>query len=236
MEVNDMSDVNTNIDKKKLIIKVVIRFTFAFVMMALLFFLPARTIYFWEAWVFMALLLIPAICLLFYLLKKDPEVLEKRMQIKEKEKEQKLLMKISSLFFIGALLIPGFDKYYGWSNMPLWLKIIGDIMVFLGYIMFVVVLLQNRYASRIIEVQKKQKVIDTGLYSVVRHPMYDAFLLLYGFAPLALGSYWMLLGNVHLIFVIVFRILNEEKVLMKELAGYEEYMQKVRYRLIPGLW
>ena len=231
-----MSDVNTNINKKKMTMKVIIRFTIAFAMMVLLFFLPARTINFWEAWVFMGILFIPAICVLFYLLKKDPEVLEKRMRIKEKEKEQKLLMKISSLFFIGALLVPGFDKYYGWSNMPLWLKIIGDIMVFLGYIMFVVVLLQNRYASRIIEVDKKQKVIDMGLYSVVRHPMYDAFLLLYGFSPLALGSYWMLLGNISLILVIVFRILNEEKVLKKELTGYKEYMQKVKYRLIPGLW
>jgi protein-S-isoprenylcysteine O-methyltransferase Ste14 len=231
-----MNNVNTKIDKKNLIMKVIIRFTTVFVMMALLFFLPARTIYFWEAWVFMALLLIPATCLLSYLIRKDPEVLEKRMKLKEKEKEQKLIMSISSLFFIGALLIPGFDKYYGWSNMPLWLKIFGDIMVFLGYIMFIVVLLQNRYASRIIEVDEKQKVIDTGLYSVVRHPMYDAFLLLYGFTPLALGSYWMLLGDVHLILVIVFRTLNEEKVLMKELDGYKEYMQKVRYRLIPGLW
>ena len=231
-----MNDVNTNINKKKFIMMVIIRFTIIFVMMALLFFLPARTIYFWEAWVFMILLFIPAICLLFYLIRKDPEVLEKRMKMKEKEKEQKLIMSLSSLFFIGALLIPGFDKYYGWSNIPLWLKIFGDIMVFLGYIMFVAVLLQNRYASRIIELQEKQKVIDTGLYSVVRHPMYDAFLLLYGFAPLALGSYWMLLGNVLLIFVIVFRILNEEKVLKKELAGYKEYAQKVKYRLIPGLW
>jgi protein-S-isoprenylcysteine O-methyltransferase Ste14 len=231
-----MNDVNTNIDKKKLIMKVIIRFTTAFVLLALLLFLPARTIYFWEAWVFMALLFIPAIFVFFYLSRKDPELLEKRIKMKEKEKEQKLIMSISLLFFIGAFLLPGFDKYYGWSNIPLWLKIFGDIMVFLGYIMFVVVLLQNRYASRIIELQEKQKVIDTGLYSVVRHPMYDAVLLLYGFAPLALGSYWMLLGNVHLVLVIVFRILNEEKVLKKELAGYIEYMQKVRYRLIPGLW
>ena len=231
-----MNNVNTNINKKKFIIKVIVRFSAIIVMMLLLILLPARTIYFWEAWVYMALLFIPATCLLFYLIKKDPEVLEKRMKVKEKEKEQKLIMSISSLFFVGALLIPGFDKYYGWSNIPLWLKIFGDIMVFLGYIMFIVVLLQNRYASRIIELQEKQKVIDTGLYSVVRHPMYDAFLLLYGFSPLALGSYWMLLGNVSLILVIVFRILNEEKVLKKELAGYEEYMQNVKYRLIPGLW
>ena len=231
-----MNNVNTNIDKKKFIIKVIVRFSAIIVMMLLLILLPARTIYFWEAWVYMALLFIPATCLLFYLIKKDPEVLEKRMKVKEKEKEQKLIMSISSLFFVGALLIPGFDKYYGWSNIPLWLKIFGDIMVFLGYIMFIVVLLQNRYASRIIELQEKQKVIDTGLYLVVRHPMYDAFLLLYGFTPLALGSYWMLLGDVHLIFVIVFRTLNEEKVLMKELDGYKEYMEKVRYRLIPGLW
>ncbi|NIR06603.1 MAG: isoprenylcysteine carboxylmethyltransferase family protein [Candidatus Aminicenantes bacterium] len=231
-----MSNVNTNIDKKNLIKKVIIRITIAFVMLVLLFFLPARTIYFWEAWVFMAILFTPAICLLFYLYKKDPELLEKRMKMKEKEKEQKVLMKISLFFFIGTFLLPGFDKYYGWSSIPLWLKIFSDMMVLLGYIMFVVVLLQNRFASRVIEVQEKQKVIDTGLYSVVRHPMYDAVFLIYGFAPLALGSYWMLIGSVYLIFVVVFRILNEEKVLIKELEGYKEYMQKVRYRLIPGLW
>jgi protein-S-isoprenylcysteine O-methyltransferase Ste14 len=231
-----MSIVNTNIDKKKLLKKVIARIPALFIIMSLLLFLPARTIYFWEAWVFMAILFTPAICLLFYLYKKDPELLEKRIKMKEKEKEQKLLMKIALFFFIGTFLLPGFDKYYGWSSVPLWLKIFSDIMVFLGYIMFVVVLLKNRYASRVIEVQKKQKVIDTGLYSVVRHPMYDAVFLIYGFAPLALGSYWMLIGNVYLIFVIVFRILNEEKILVKELAGYMEYMQKVRYRLIPGLW
>jgi len=231
-----MSDVNTNIDKKNLIKKVIVRITIVFVMLALLFFLPARTIYFWEAWVFMAILFTPAICLLFYLYKKDPELLEKRMKMKEKEKEQKILMKLSLFLFIGAFLLPGFDKYYGWSSIPLWLKIFSDIMVFSGYIMFVVVLLQNRFASRVIEVQEKQKVIDTGLYSVVRHPMYDAVFLIYGFAPLALGSYWMLIGSAYLIFVVVFRILNEEKVLINELPGYKEYMQKVKYRLIPGLW
>jgi protein-S-isoprenylcysteine O-methyltransferase Ste14 len=231
-----MSNENMNIDKKNLIKKVIIRFTTAFVMMALLFFLPARTIYFWEAWVFMTLLFTPAVCFFFYLYKKDPELLEKRMKIKEKEKEQKVLMKISLFFFLGTFLLPGFDKYYGWSSIPLWLKIFSYMMVLLGYIIFVVVLLQNRFASRIIEVQEKQRVIDKGLYSVVRHPMYDTVFLIYGFAPLALGSYWMLIGSVYLIFIVVFRILNEEKVLIKELEGYQEYMQKVRYRLIPGLW
>ncbi len=231
-----MNDVNTNIDKKKLLKTVITRAPVAFVMMALLFFLPARTIYFWEAWVFLAILFIPAACVLTYLYREDPELLVKRMKMKEKEKEQKHLQLFSSLFFIAMFLVPGFDKYYGWSSVPLWLKIFSAAVVLLGYLMFFVVIRQNRYASRVIEIQEKQKVIDTGLYSVVRHPMYDAVLLLYCFAPLALGSYWTLIGDIIILFIIIFRIVNEEKVLMRELEGYTEYMQKVKYRLIPALW
>ncbi|HLP60747.1 MAG TPA: isoprenylcysteine carboxylmethyltransferase family protein [Candidatus Deferrimicrobium sp.] len=231
-----MSDINENIDKKRLLRVIIIRTPISFLMMALLLFLPARTINYWEAWVFLAILFIPASFVLIYLYRKDPELLVKRMKMKEKEKEQKFLQLFSSFFFIVMFLIPGFDKYYGWSSVPLWLKIFSAAMVLLGYIMFFVVLRQNRYASRVIEIQDKQKVIDTGLYAVVRHPMYDAVLLLYGFAPLALGSYWALIGVIFILFILRFRVVNEEKVLMKELEGYKEYMKKVRYRLIPGLW
>lgn len=231
-----MKQENISIDKKKLLKTVIIRGTSAFAMLALLLFLPARTVNFWEAWVFIGLLYTPATFFLIYLYRKDPELLEKRMKMREKEKEQKFLVKISSLFFIGAFLIPGFDKYYGWSSVPLWLTIFSDMAALFGYVICVVVLLQNRFASRIIEIQEKQKVIDTGLYSIVRHPMYIGVLILYGFAPFALGSFWMLAGSVYLVFIIVFRILNEEKVLAKELTGYKEYMEKVKYRLIPGIW
>ncbi|MDQ1355271.1 MAG: hypothetical protein QG657_5581 [Acidobacteriota bacterium] len=231
-----MNDINTNIDKKKLLKVIITRAPLSFVMMALLFFLPARTINYWEAWVFLAILFIPAAFVLIYLYREDPELLVKRMKMREKQKEQKLLQLFSSLFFIAMFLVPGFDKYYGWSSVPLWLKLFSTALVLLGYIMFFVVLRQNRYASRVIEIQDKQKVIDTGLYSVIRHPMYDAVLVLYGFAPLALGSYWALIGDIIILFILIFRIVNEEKVLMRELEGYTEYMKKVRYRLIPGLW
>lgn len=231
-----MNNINGNINKKRLLKVIITRAPIAFVMMALLLFLPARTIHYWEAWVFLAILFIPASFVLIYLYRKDPELLVKRMKMKEKEKEQKFLQLFSALFFIIMFLTPGFDKYYGWSSVPLWLKIFSAAMVLLGYIMFFVVLRQNSYASRVIEIQDKQKVIDTGLYAVIRHPMYDAVLLLYGFAPLALGTYWALIGDIIILFILIFRVVNEEKVLMKELDGYTEYMKKVRYRLIPGLW
>lgn len=231
-----MNDLNTNIDKKKLLKVIITRAPVAFLMMALLFFLPARTIHYWEAWVFLVMLFIPVAFVLIYLYRENPELLVKRMKMKEKEKEQKFLQLFSSLFFIAMFLVPGFDKYYGWSRVPLWLKIFSLAMVLLGYFIFFIVIRQNRYASRVIEVQDKHKVIDTGLYSVVRHPMYDGILMLYGFAPLALGSYWALIGDIIILFIFIFRVVHEEKVLIKELEGYTEYMKKVRYRLIPGLW
>ena len=140
------------------------------------------------------------------------------------------------LFFFAAFLIPGFDKRFGWSSVPLEVIIIADAIVVGGYLLFVIVLRENRYASRIIEVEKKQKVITTGPYAFVRHPMYSGVLLMYGFSPLALGSYWGMIPNALLILLIVARIRNEEKVLKQELEGYREYTQKVKYRLVPGIW
>jgi len=199
-------------------------------------FLPAGTFDYWQAWAYLAILIVPMIFVLAYLIRRDPELLQRRMRMREKETEQKLVIKLSIVFFVIAFLIPGFDKRLGWSSVPLEVIVGADVIVLAAYMVFVLVLRENRYASRIIEVEQKQKVVTTGPYAVVRHPMYTGALLMYGFSPLALGSYWGMIPNLLLVVLIVTRIRNEEKILKRELEGYREYTQKVRYRLVPGIW
>jgi protein-S-isoprenylcysteine O-methyltransferase Ste14 len=158
------------------------------------------------------------------------------MKTKEKEKTQKLIIKLSIIPFIISFLIPGFDYRFNWSAVPLWLVIMATVIMLIGYGMFFVVIRQNSYASRVIEIQEKQKVIDTGLYSVVRHPMYLSNLLIYLSIPLVLGSFYSLMTMCLFLFVFYFRIKNEEGVLSKELPGYSDYLKKVKYRLIPYIW
>lgn len=209
----------------------------AILLMAAMFCLPAGTIAYWEAWILIAILVLPAAGVFLYFIQKDPAVLMRRMKTREKEKEQKSLMKYSVLFYFFAFLIPGFDRRYGWSDVPWWLVAIADILVFLGYLLFVAVIRENRYASRVVEVEKGQQVVTTGPYAVVRHPMYVSNLLIYTFAPLALGSYWaMPITAGGILFILVRRILNEEIVLLRDLPGYHEYTQTTRYRLIPRIW
>lgn len=222
--------------KNALIKKIILRFGMFIVVMGLMFFLPAGTIKYWEAWVYIAILVIPMIIFLLYLIKHDPELLERRMRMKEKETEQKTITKIGSLIFIIIYLIPGFDQRHGWSSVPVAIIIIADIIILCGYLLFVRVLLENSYASRIVEVEQQQKVITTGPYKIVRHPLYLAVLLMYSFGPLALASYWAMIGSVLLILILVARIKNEEKVLSRELEGYQDYLQKTKYRLAPGIW
>jgi len=231
-DIKTKGRINTKNFKTSVIIKIILAFDF----LCIMFFLPAGTFLYWQAWIYMALLFIPMTFLLIYLIKHDPKLLESRMRMKEKVIEQKRIIKISWVFFLFAYLIPGFDIRYGWSHVPLWVIIVAEILVLAGYLMFAVVLRHNSYASRIIEVQKKQKVISTGPYAIVRHPMYSAILIMYIASPLALGSYWALLPTLAIPIVIIARILNEEKVLKKELKGYTEYTHKVRYRLIPSIW
>jgi protein-S-isoprenylcysteine O-methyltransferase Ste14 len=171
-----------------------------------------------------------------YLFKNNPELLERRMRMRERQTTQKLAIGLSFLFYLPAFIIPGLDVRFGWSNVPLVVVVIADVIVLLAYLMFVVVLKTNSYASRIVEVEKGQKVITTGPYAVIRHPMYLAVLILYGFSPLALGSYWAMLLLVLLILFLVIRIRGEEKELLENLEGYKEYTLKTRYRLLPGIW
>jgi protein-S-isoprenylcysteine O-methyltransferase Ste14 len=231
-----MENKNKQLSKGRLIIMVCVRFIPGFFVLGGMFFLPAGTFAYWEAWTYIAVLFIPMFFVFIYLVKKEPELLARRMKMKEKEAEQKLIIKLSYIPFLVAFLLPGLDKRFGWSNVPVVVVLIADILVLLGYGIFFLVLKENPYASRIVEVEPEQTVITSGPYARVRHPMYSGVLLLYIFSPLALGSYWAIIPTIFIIPVILARILSEEKILLRDLDGYEEYMQKTRYRLIPGIW
>ena len=206
------------------------------IFMGLMLFLPAGLLDYWQAWIYCGVLFIPVSFVIFYFLKKDPELLERRMRMREKEEKQKTIIKTAYIFFFIGFIIPGLDHRYHWSNVPVLLVIVANAIVLSGYILVFFVLRENSYASRIIEVEKGQKVITTGPYAIVRHPMYLGVLLMYLSTPLALGSYWALIFFLPLLPLIVVRLLNEEEVLLRELPGYKEYCQKTRYRLIPFIW
>ena len=230
------STTNLSVNRNLLLKKVSVRLLMAVVLLGAVFFLPAGTFNYWQAWVYMTILIIPATLTMLYLLKKAPDLLERRMKMKEKETEQKLIVKLSFIFYIALFLIPGFDKRFGWSEVPAIVVLIADILIFLGYLLFIIVVKENRYASRVIEIAEEQKVISTGPYALVRHPMYVSSLVIFIFSSLALGSYWALIPSIFIIILISARIINEEKVLHEELPGYREYTEKVKYRLIPGIW
>ena len=227
---------NKQLPRSKLILTILIRTPLFFVMMIAMFFLPAGSFSYWHAWVYLAIIFVSMLAFLIYFLKNDPELLERRMRSKEKETEQRLIIAIMTVCFLFTFLVPGFDQRFGWSRVPVIMVIIADIVVLLGYGFVFLVLRENSYASRVIEVEKDQEVISSGPYAIVRHPMYLGVALMFLFTPLALGSFWALIPAVLMIFVLVPRIFNEEKVLQRDLDGYREYMQEVKYRLIPGIW
>lgn len=208
----------------------------SFLFIVLLLFLPAGTLIYWQAWVYIAILFVPMIFAIGYMLKYQPELLERRLKLKEKDKVQARLVKFGFLFFGLYFIIPGLDKRYQWSAVPFVVVVLAEVLVFAGYIACLWVFKKNPYASRIIEVVPDQEVITSGPYALVRHPMYLAALIMYLFTPLALGSYWALLITPLLLAFLAVRIHNEEKLLLRELKGYPEYTQKTRFRLIPGIW
>jgi protein-S-isoprenylcysteine O-methyltransferase Ste14 len=211
-------------------------FPLAVVVTGLMLFLPAGSLRYWQAWMFLATLFSPVFFVVSYFLTRDPGLLARRLQVKEKERQQQVIVKLANLAFFLGFLLPGLDHRYGWSGVPAWACVLADALVFLGYVIVFFVFRENSYTSRIVEVVEGQKVVTTGPYSLVRHPMYAGVVLMYLATPIALGSFWALAFFVPVIVLIVVRALDEERVLVRDLEGYKEYTQMVRYRLVPRVW
>lgn len=221
---------------RKLKIKIVLIFPAAFLFMAGILFPTAGSFDYWQAWVFCGVVLLAAFFIMLYFLKKCPEFLEKRFRYKEKELKQKNIIKAASALFFVGFLIPGLDYRFGWSNVPVWLVIVSNIIIFVCYGIAFLAFKENPYAARTVEVFKGHKVIDTGPYSIVRHPMYAGIIPMYLFMATALGSYWALIPFALVCVIVIIRALNEEEVLKRDLPGYKEYCKKVHYHLIPFVW
>lgn len=220
----------------KLWLDALIKYISGLLMIGLLLFLPAGTFFYMGGWRLIALLFAPMLILGITLLIKAPELLEKRLNTKEKQPVQKGAVAAAGLIFIAAFALAGLDFRYGWTKMPGWLVWISSIMMLLSYGMYAEVMRENAYLSRTVEIQQGQKLIDTGLYSIVRHPMYTSTVLMFIAMPLVLGSWAAFCVMLLYPAAIVFRIANEEKVLAEGLEGYSEYKNRVKYRLIPFIW
>ena len=222
--------------KIKLFIQAIIKFTLGITIIGILIFAPAQTINYWNGWLLMGLLFIPMFIAGIIMIIKSPNLLEKRLNAKEKEREQKKVILYSGLMFLSGFIIAGLNYKYNWIMIPNIVVIISSIIFILAYIIYAEVLRENEYLSRTIEVQENQKVIDTGLYGIVRHPMYGATILLFLTMPLILGSIISFVIFLIYPFIIAKRIKNEEEVLERELLGYTEYKNKVNYKMIPFIW
>ncbi len=222
--------------KKALISKALIKYFAGLLIIMILVFLPAGSLKFINGWLFIGLLFIPMFIMGIVMLFKNPALLEKRLNTKEKEKEQRGVVAVSGIMFLSGFIIAGLDHRFGWLSLHPIVIIIASAVFLLSYAMYAEVLRENTYLSRTIEVQKSQKVIDTGLYGIVRHPMYSATILMFLSIPLVLGSLFSFLIFLIYPFAIAFRIKNEETVLENGLEGYAEYKKKVKYRLIPFIW
>ena len=220
----------------KLFIQAILKFALGVILIGVLIFLPAGTIEFFNGWLFMGVLFVPMFLAGIVMMIKSPDLLKKRLNAKEKENEQKQVVALSGLMFIVGFIVAGFNYKYGWIIMPKTVVIISTIIFLVGYALYAEVLRENQYLSRTIEVQENQKVIDTGLYGIVRHPMYMATILLFLAMPLVLGSIISFIIFLVYPFIIAKRIKNEEEVLEKELDGYIEYKKKVKYKMIPFIW
>ena len=220
----------------KLLLQALVKFALGFLLTGLLIFLPAGTLRFWNGWLLMAVLFIPMFLAGCVMLVKAPALLRRRLNAKEREAEQKGVIAWSGLLFVAAFLLAGFGYRFGWPMLPRWACLVFAGVFLLGYALFAEVLRENEYLSRTVEVQAGQRVVDSGLYGVVRHPMYLATLLLFLSMPLILGSVYAFAVMLGYLPLIAARIRGEEALLERELKGYRDYKQKVRYRLIPGIW
>ena len=220
----------------KLFLKAILRYFFGIIVIGTLLFVPAGTFNYWNAWLFMGLLFIPMLIVGIILMFKNPKLLKSRLDVKEKEKEQKKVIMYSGIMFLLGFITSGLNYKYSWTSISNLVVIIASLLFIISYILYAEVLRENTYLSRTIKVQKNQKIVNTGLYGIVRHPMYSITLILFLTMPLILGSIISFVIFLMYPFIISKRIKNEEKVLEKELKEYDEYKKKVKYRLIPFIW
>ncbi len=220
----------------KLFFQALTKFVFGLLLVGLLLFLPAGTFAYWQAWLFIGILFVPMFIAGIVLIVRQPELLRKRLDAKEQQLEQKWVVALSGLMFIAVFVVAGLSHRFGWYMLPDWAVFVATVVFLAAYALYAEVMRENVWLSRTIEVQENQQVVSTGLYGIVRHPMYSATLLLFLSMPLVLASPWSFAIMLLYIPIIALRIRNEEQVLERELKGYTEYKQRVKYKLIPFIW
>ena len=220
----------------KLLAEALVKFACGLLMVGLLIFLPAGTLQYTYGWLLIALLFVPMVIAGFVMLHKSPECLKKRLDVKEKQGRQKGVVAFSGLMFVAGFVVASLDFRFGWSQMPAWVVITASVLFLVSYALYAEVMRENAYLSRTVKVEKGQKVVDTGLYGIVRHPMYAVTILLFLMIPLVLGSCYALIAFAFYPVIIIVRLKAEEDLLTRELPGYAEYKKKVKYRLIPFVW
>ena len=220
----------------KLFGEAIVKFACGVVLVGLLVFLPAGSLAYTWGWLFMALLFVPMFGAGLVMLAKSPEMLKKRLDVKEKRSAQKGVVGFSGLIFLAGFVVAGLDYRFGWSKMPLWVIITASVLFLVAYGLYAEVMRENAYLSRTIKVEEGQTVVDSGLYGIVRHPMYAVTVLLFLMMPLVLGSWFALIPFAFYPVIIAARVKDEEVLLTQELAGYEDYKKKVKYRLLPFIW
>lgn len=220
----------------KLLMEALIKFTFGLLLVGVLIFLPAGTLKFTCGWLLIALLFVPMLIAGFIMLRKSPELLKKRLDAKEKHGTQKGVVALAGLMFIAGFVSAGLDFRFGWSCVPSWVVITASALFLVAYALYAEVMRENAYLSRTVKVEAGQTVVDTGMYGIVRHPMYAVTILMFLMIPLILGSFYALIVFAFYPFAIAVRLKDEEELLTRELPGYAEYKQKVKYRIIPFIW
>jgi protein-S-isoprenylcysteine O-methyltransferase Ste14 len=222
-----------------LVIRAFAGLLFLLVVMAIIIFVPAWTLDYWQAWIFLVVFFVPPLLITIYLMKHDPKLLERRTTAgpgAEQERIQNIIQALAGVAFIAIFIVSALDHRFGWSTVPAYVTALGDVLVILGFYLVFLVFKENTFASGTIEVVAEQRVISTGPYALVRHPMYIGALVMLIGVPLALGSWWGLLAIIPMTLVLILRLLDEEKFLAKNLAGYSDYQSKVRYHLFPLIW
>lgn len=220
----------------KLLINALIKFTCGLLLVGLLIFLPAGTLAYANGWLLIGVLFVPMLVAGFVMYFRSPDFLAKRLDGKEKQGTQKGVVALSGVMFIAGFVVAGLDHRFGWSEMPCWVVITASVLFLVAYALYAEVMRENAYLSRTVKVEEGQKVVDTGLYGIVRHPMYMATVLLFLMIPLILGSWYAMIAFAFYPVIIVVRLTDEEKLLTRELDGYAEYKRKVKYRIIPFVW